>query len=139
VIEAVATSKKTRQGLKLGMTEEFHFESGIVATSKKTRQGLKQRCGSDAVRVQRYGCNEQENPTGIETASFPLAAQAIRRGCNEQENPTGIETNLFKSIIHITIKVATSKKTRQGLKQSLRAVIPKCPTMLQRARKPDRD
>jgi len=65
--------------------------SGQVATSKKTRQGLKQH-GSPVYGIAGHRCNEQENPTGIET-----------RGCPEQRR--------------IGDAVATSKKTRQGLKR----------------------
>jgi len=137
-----------------------------VATSKKTRQGLK--LGHDRpLRWVRLSCNEQENPTGIETSSpkdpcpdredvatskktrqglkpiriFALlwlcgvaTSKKTRQGlkllqeshigiwpgmcCNEQENPTGIETDGHSGHPHAPKIVATSKKTRQGLKLS---------------------
>jgi len=61
-----------------------------VATSKKTRQGLK-----------RTGANLDQD---------------AQKRCNEQENPTGIETKISTAPTDTILDVATSKKTRQGLK-----------------------
>jgi hypothetical protein len=36
---------------------------------------------------------------------------------NERENPTGIETAMAEGAIYPNYQVATSEKTRQGLKQ----------------------
>jgi len=41
---------------------------------------------------------------------------SVMISCNEQENPTGIETLFFHFREHFNHFVATSKKTRQGLK-----------------------
>jgi len=88
-----------------------------VATSKKTRQGLKQISGRfRPLRI--FGCNEQENPTGIETAR-QKGQNSWQQCCNEQENPTGIETMAEAQWIVGRGRVATSKKTRQGLKHRI--------------------
>jgi len=86
----------------------------MVATSKKTRQGLKPLQESH-ISIWPGGCNEQENPTGIETWMRMIS----NRG----------NSNI----------VATSKKTRQGLKLAASPFLPCNVPMLQRARKPDRD
>ena len=63
----------------------------------------------------------------------------IRHGCNEPENPTGIETKFDLPGISTAGIVATNQKTRQGLKPGSRALRELSPMKLQRTRKPDRD
>ena len=61
--------------------------------------------------------NEPENPPGIETYLMTgIDFTAERR--NEPENPPGIETHMLRTIRWLDKCVATSQKTRQGLKQS---------------------
>jgi len=67
VQKIVATSKKTRQGLKLSAIGSGPLKGNMVATSKKTRQGLKLIWSNAGKNERPLGCNEQENPTGIET------------------------------------------------------------------------
>jgi len=90
---SVATSKKTRQGLKLTRPIIFYFIIEAVATSKKTRQGLK-HLNALQEHCARNRCNEQENPTGIETERKGFCDHNQIWCCNEQENPTGIETEM---------------------------------------------
>jgi hypothetical protein len=58
---------------------------------------------------------------------------------NERENPTGIETHLIAIFAAIALVVATSEKTRQGLKHDFLIYVLKLRLKSQRARKPDRD
>jgi len=109
-----------------------------VATSKKTRQGLK-LYKTVIVMGRHLSCNEQENPTGIETCAGGIAEKSRRFRCNEQENPTGIETFRARHTSSTPDHVATSKKTRQGLKHKVPGSIEEWQAQLQRARKPDRD
>jgi len=58
------------------------------------------------------GCNELENPIGIETSPCDSSITMISGGCNELENPIGIETGLsFWEMICVD-GVATNLKTR---------------------------
>ena len=61
--------------------------------------------------------NDQENPPGIETLVLNLYLKHVQLCRNDQENPPGIETLLLRPDNHTRVAtVATTKKTRQGLK-----------------------
>jgi len=91
---AVATIKKTRQGLK-----RFNVNSEVnemtVATIKKTRQGLKHRFPALIELATVASRNDQENPPGIET-SFRACSGTWYPSRNDQENPPGIETRFHR-------------------------------------------
>jgi len=75
-LNLVATTKETRQGLKLialRFHEAFHF---LVATTKETRQGLKRQRRS-IPGAKRGGRNDQGNPPGIETIETTFRASQI--------------------------------------------------------------
>ena len=61
------------------------------------------------------------------------------QGRNDQENPTGIETIDSLERVLQNVRVATTKKTRQGLKRRSRSCGRLRFKLSQRPRKPDRD
>ena len=62
--------------------------------------------------MEAWRCNELENPIGIETRGNTRRVMMVMMSCNELENPIGIETQSLPDGICGRKYVATNLKTR---------------------------